>query len=109
MADDTTQRAAHRFFIEHLQTLEPFTKEDVRAATSWSEASVDAYWSKQFKNILEQVDDTHYPHLSAVAPNRGRHIEGPFRVLDNGHGRDVSGESFRIRRFEIWGLFHLSC
>lgn len=60
MADDTTQKAAHKFFIERLQTLEPFTKEDVRKVTGWSDASADAYWSKQFKNILEQVDETHY-------------------------------------------------
>ena len=26
MADDKTQRALHEFFVEHLLTLEPFTK-----------------------------------------------------------------------------------
>lgn len=57
MADETTQRKAHAFFIEHHKTLEPFTKEDVRNVTGWSEASVNAYWSKQFKNILEPVGD----------------------------------------------------
>src|SRR3954451_17870587 len=60
MADDTTQRLAHRFFIEHLNTLDPFTKADVMAATGWSEASVDAYWSKQFKNILEPIGNDQY-------------------------------------------------
>lgn len=60
MADDSTQRAAHRFFIEKLQTLEPFTKEDVTVATGWEGGTLDTYWSKQFKNILEQVDDTRY-------------------------------------------------
>src|SRR4051812_33270275 len=60
MADDTTQRAAHRFFIEHLNTLEPFTKADVMAATGWSEGSADAYWSKQFKTILEPIGGNQY-------------------------------------------------
>jgi hypothetical protein len=60
MADDTTQRAAHRFFSERLQTLEPFTKEDVSNATGWSVSSLETYWSKQFKGLLEIVDDTHY-------------------------------------------------
>lgn len=60
MADDTTQRAAHRFFIEHLNSLEPFTKADVMAATGWSEGSAAAYWSKQFKNILEPIGNDQY-------------------------------------------------
>lgn len=55
MADDTTQRAAHKFFIEHLQTLDLFTKADVQNVTGWSDAATDTYWSKQFKNILEPV------------------------------------------------------
>lgn len=60
MAGDATQRAAHRFFIEHLNSLEPFTKADVRAVTGWSSASADAYWSKQFKNILEPIGNDQY-------------------------------------------------
>lgn len=60
MADDTTQRAAHRFFIEHLQTLEPFTKADVQAVTGWADSAADTYWSKQFKNILEPVGNDQY-------------------------------------------------
>lgn len=35
MADDSTQRAAHKFFTER-RTLEPFTKEDLRQVTGWS-------------------------------------------------------------------------
>lgn len=57
MADDWTQRKAHEFFTEKLKTLETFTKKDVRDVTGWSESSADAYWSKQFKNILEPVRD----------------------------------------------------
>ena len=60
MADDTTQRAAHRFFIERLQTLEPFTKADLQAITGWKDAAADTYWSKQFKNILEPVGNDQY-------------------------------------------------
>jgi hypothetical protein len=60
MADDTTQRIAHRFFLKHLQTLDTFTKDDVREATGWSKKSAEAYWSKQFKNILEEVPGKRY-------------------------------------------------
>lgn len=60
MADDTTQLAAHKFFLEKLNSLEPFTKADVMAVTGWSEGSADAYWSKQFKNIVEDIGGGKY-------------------------------------------------
>lgn len=60
MADDTTQLAAHKFFIEKLNSLEPFTKADLMAVTGWSDASADAYWSKQFKNIVEDLGGGNY-------------------------------------------------
>lgn len=55
MADDTTQHIAHKFFIEKLNTLEPFTKQDLMELTGWDKSSADAYWSKQYKNILEDI------------------------------------------------------
>jgi hypothetical protein len=60
MADDTTQRAIHAFFVEHLLTLEPFTKKEIQDITGWADKALDTYWSKQFRNFVEQVDDTHY-------------------------------------------------
>jgi hypothetical protein len=58
MADDTTQRALHRFLAEHLQTLEPFTKKQIQDITGWADKALATYWSKQFKGIVEQVGDT---------------------------------------------------
>lgn len=55
-----SQRAAHRFFSERLQNLEPFTKEDLGAATGWSKSALNTYWSKQFKGLLESVDGTRF-------------------------------------------------
>ena len=55
MADETTQRAAHKFFTERLTTLEPFTKADLRAVTGWSAKALETYWSKQFKGFIESV------------------------------------------------------
>jgi hypothetical protein len=60
MAGDIPSRAAHRFFVEHLNSFEPFTKADVIAVTGWSADGADAYWSKQFKNILEPAGDHQY-------------------------------------------------
>jgi hypothetical protein len=55
MADDTSQLKAHAFFTDRLQSLEPFTKQDLMSATGWSEGSLETYWSKQFKGILEPI------------------------------------------------------
>ncbi len=55
-----SQRAAHRFFSERLQTLELFTKEQLRQATGWSPRALNTYWSKQFKGLLESVDGTSF-------------------------------------------------
>ncbi|MGO9450811.1 MAG: hypothetical protein ACLQDV_07145 [Candidatus Binataceae bacterium] len=56
MADDTTQRAAHKFLREHLQSQQPFTKEDFRQATGWEKSSTfNTYFSKQFKPLFEKI------------------------------------------------------
>ena len=60
MADHSTQRAAHRFFAERLNTLQPFTKQDLRNATGWSMSAVDTYWSKQFRGFIEELSDGTY-------------------------------------------------
>lgn len=60
MPDETAQKAAHRFFSTHLQTQAPFTKEDLGDATEWSTSALNTYWSKQFKGILEPIDDKHF-------------------------------------------------
>ena len=66
MADDTTQRIAHKFFIEKLNTLESFTKQDLMTLTGWDKSSADAYWSKQYKNILENIGADTLPHEGAL-------------------------------------------
>ena len=53
MGDQSTQRKAHRFFSERMATLGPFTKQDLMDASGWSRSSVDTYWSKQFRGLIE--------------------------------------------------------
>jgi hypothetical protein len=56
MADDTTQRAAHKFLLEHLQSQEPFTKEEFAEATGWDKSStLNTYLSKQYKGLVERI------------------------------------------------------
>lgn len=61
MAGTTTQRAAFRFLREHLQSQQPFTKDEFIAVTGWDKpGTLDTYLRKQYKGLIEAVDDTHY-------------------------------------------------
>ena len=61
MADDTTQRAAFAFLREHLQSQEPFTREEFIAVTGWEKpGTLDTYLRKQYKGLIEKVSDTHF-------------------------------------------------
>ena len=60
MGDQSTQQKLHQFFRERLSTLEPFTKQDVMAATGWPAKTLKTYWSKQFKGLLEEVGGGRY-------------------------------------------------
>ena len=60
MADDTTQRAAFAFLREHLQSQEPFTIAEFIAATGWEKpGTLNTYLRKQYKGLIEKVDDQH--------------------------------------------------
>src|SRR5262249_44725593 len=61
MPDDTTQRAAHRFILEHLQSQQPFTIEEFRDATGWEKPStLNTYLRKQYKGLFESIGPNHY-------------------------------------------------
>jgi len=61
MADDTTQRLAFAFLREHLQSQETFTLDEFIAATGWEKpGTFNTYLRKQYKGLIEKVDDTHY-------------------------------------------------
>jgi len=64
MADDTTQRKAHKFLLEHLRSQEPFTKEEFEKATTWEKPGTsNTYLSKHYKGLLEKLD----PHRFRVS------------------------------------------
>jgi len=69
MPSDQPQRRALRFFKEHLQSQEPFTRAELAEATGWTGTTFATYWSKQFK-----------PFVVAIGNNRFRVSEGfrPF-------------------------------
>ena len=61
MASDETQIRAFRFLTEHLQSQEPFTREDFQAATGWEKpGTFDTYMKKQFKGLLEHLGGNLY-------------------------------------------------
>ena len=58
MGSDLPQRKALKFFRDHLQSQEPFTKAELAAATGWQKpGTFKTYWSKQLKPFVVEVGD----------------------------------------------------
>ena len=56
MAGDASQRAAHTFLLEHLQTQEAYTLEEFGAATGWLKpGTINTYLHKQFRGLMEET------------------------------------------------------
>lgn len=49
------QRKAFEFFTSHLESKEPFTKEDLAEVTNWKEKTLDTYWTKQFRPFIIEL------------------------------------------------------
>lgn len=68
MATDQNQRAAYDFFLEHLDTMNPFTRAELQAVTDWSASSFNTYWSKQFKPFVVPVGEESFRVSEAFRP-----------------------------------------
>lgn len=62
------QELAFEFFCEHLESQAVFKKDDLRAATNWSNSAVDTYWSKQFLPFVRDVGSGQYRVTEAFRP-----------------------------------------
>lgn len=62
------QELAFEFFCEHLESQAVFEKEDLRAATDWTDAAVNTYWSKQFRPFVRRVGSDQYRVSEAFRP-----------------------------------------
>lgn len=61
MADDSTQRKAFAFLRSHHQTQELFTLDEFMTATGWTKpGTFNTYYSKQYRGLVEQVDETRH-------------------------------------------------
>ena len=79
-----TQRAAHAFLLEHLQSQEPFTIAEFVSATGWDKpGTFKTYLRKQYKGLIENVGG------------------GPFKISDTERYRVT--ESFR--KLVAWRKF----
>lgn len=61
MPSDIPQRKALIFLREHLQTQEPFTKQQLMDVTGWQKpGTFNTYWSKQLKPFVVEVGNNQY-------------------------------------------------
>lgn len=54
------QRQAHEFLSARFRAARPFTKEELAQAAGWAKKTIDTYWSKQFKGLVERREDGCY-------------------------------------------------
>ncbi len=84
MGKSETQRAAHEFLLEHLQSQEPFTIAEFVEATGWEKpGTFKTYLRKQYKGLIENIEG------------------GPFKISDTSRYRVT--ESFR--KLVTWRKF----
>jgi hypothetical protein len=63
------QRRAFDFLSSHLQSQEPFTKEEFKRATGWIVGTTfDTYWQKQFKSFVEPIGSDRYHVIETFRP-----------------------------------------
>ncbi|HEX5705494.1 MAG TPA: hypothetical protein VFX97_20000 [Pyrinomonadaceae bacterium] len=79
MGKDNTQRAAHTFLLEHLQTQEPFTLAEFVDAVGWDKKkprTYETYLSKLYKGLIENVGGGF-----KISPSERFHVTESFRKL----------------------------
>ncbi|MBI2677832.1 MAG: hypothetical protein HYX28_03530 [Candidatus Koribacter versatilis] len=68
MAGEDNQRKAFDFLLDHLDSQEPFSKEEFERSTSWEHKSFQTYWSKQFKPFVAERPDGKFRVTEAFRP-----------------------------------------
>lgn len=62
------QESAFGFFCDYLESQDVFGKDDLQAATDWSDSALSTYWSKQFRPFVRQVGTGQYRVTEAFRP-----------------------------------------
>jgi hypothetical protein len=60
MGGDENQKKVFEFLTEHLDSQEPFTKEDIQKITTWQRKTFPTYWSKQFEQFVIPAPNNKY-------------------------------------------------
>jgi hypothetical protein len=56
MARVDNQKQAFEFLVDHLDSQEPFTRDEFKSVANWTGSTFPTYWSKQFKPFMVEVD-----------------------------------------------------
>lgn len=68
MGSDENQRIVFDFLTQHLDSQEPFTKEDIRKITTWQRKTFPTYWSKQLGQFVAQAPNGTYRVSESFRP-----------------------------------------
>jgi hypothetical protein len=68
MASDENQRKVFDFLTQHLESQEPFAKEDIQNITTWKRKTFPTYWSKQFEQFVTDATNNKYRVSESFRP-----------------------------------------
>jgi hypothetical protein len=68
MGDVEDQRNVFEFLCDRLDSQESFTKDELGAVTDWSPASLNTYWSKQFRPFVRKVGGNEFRVTEGFRP-----------------------------------------
>lgn len=98
------QLHAYRFLSARFADAKPFSKEEFRKATGWSEAAFKTYWSKQFKGLLESAGNSQFVVRGSFArfaswPRFQEHVvtqvrKGPSRYKQTSYDKVITYEFY---------------
>lgn len=96
MPPDLSQRRALIFLRDHLQSQLPFTKNEFSVATAWAGATLNTYWSKQFKPFIVPVGANQFRVSESFRPfltwkkfqrhvTQNRHVAADYQRIEREH------------------------
>ncbi len=68
MGGDENQRKVFEFLTEHLDSQEPFTKDDLERITTWQGKTFQTYWSKQYEQFFIPAPNGKYRVSESFRP-----------------------------------------
>jgi len=101
MGTDENQRKVFEFLLDHFETKEPFSKQDLEGVTSWQGQTFGTYWSKQLRPFVIDVAGDKY----RVSDGFGRYSTWEKFQPHVTQMRHVASTDYQTLKFELVRIY----